>query len=787
MSTSSHSKDTGLRDKAHAKVWHTYNNNFRPQQKGFLSITLGSHWIEPNKFKDSSDITKCQQSMQKVLGWFARPIHGDGDYPEELKNELASVLPNFTNTEKNQIKGTADFFAFSFGPNNFRPPNKLPRMGQTFSLNLREVLNWIKLEYNNPRILIAENGWFSDGHVRTEDTTIIYLMKNFINEVLQAMKYDHIDVFGYTAWSLLDGYEWQKGISNRRGLFYVDFNSKEKERVPKTSAFYYKQIIQNNGFPLKESTSTLHSQFPCDFSWGVTESVIKAESVASSPQFCDPNLYLWNVTGDGLFYQVKGVKLKTRPAQCTDFISIKAQLELLSKMKITHYRFALDWSLLLPSGNLSSINHQVLRYYRCVISEMLKLNVKPMVTLHYPTYRSLGLPTPLLQNGGWLNQSTVQAFRDYARMCFQELGDLVKLWITINEPNRFNDIYNSSSNDTYWAVHNVLIAHSLAWHLYDKQYRSFQHGQVSLSLHSDWAEPANPFLGTHRKAAERFLQFEIAWLSDPIYKTGDYPEAMRKYLDYKKREGLSSSSLPYFTSEEKELVKGAADFFALNHFTTRFVIHESKNGSRYEFDQDIQFLQDFTYLISSFRSAVVPSGLRKVLNWVKKRYGDIDIYITASGIDDQSLNDSLRKFYIEKYVQETLKAYHIDKVNVRGYFAFKLTDEISRPKLGFFTSESKAKASVQFYNHLISNNGFPSNPTNMCGQPNEKAPCTLCLFLMQKKPLIFFGCCLFCTLILLLSIIVFHKRKRRKLHWSKNFQPLCIPVKNRQKNMLNQI
>nr|XP_060632125.1 beta-klotho [Anolis sagrei ordinatus] len=774
--------------KAHSRVWHTYDKDFRSHQKGFLSITLGSHWIEPNKFKDSSDITKCQQSMQKVLGWFAKPIHGDGDYPEELKNELPSVLPNFTNTEKSQIKGTADFFAFSFGPNNFTPPNKLPRMGQTFSLNLRGVLKWIKLEYNNPRILIAENGWFTNGHVKTEDTTIIYLMKNFVNKVLQVIKYDQIDVFGYTAWSLLDGYEWQQGTSNRRGLFYVDFNSKEKERVPKTSALYYKQIIQANGFPLKDSTSALHSQFPCDFSWGVTESVIKAESVASSPQFCDPNLYLWNVTGDGLFYQVKGVKLKTRPAQCTDFISIKTQLELLSKMKITHYRFALDWSLLLPSGNLSSINHQVLRYYRCVISEMLKLNVKPVVTLHYPTYRSLGLPTPLIQNGGWLNRSTVHAFRDYAGMCFQELGDLVELWITINEPNRFNDVYNGSSNDTYKAVHHALIAHALAWRLYDEQYRSFQHGRVSLSLHSDWAEPANPFLDTHRKAAERFLQFEIAWLSDPIFKTGDYPEAMRGYLDYKKNEGLSRSSLPYFTDEEKELVKGAADFFALNHFTTRFVIHESKNGSRYEFDQDIQFLQDFTYLLSPFRSAVVPSGLRKVLNWVKKYYGDVDIYITASGIDDQPLNDNLRKFYIEKYVQEALKAHHIDKVNIRGYFAFKLTDEIARPKLGFFTSERKAKASLQFYNQLISNKGFPLDPTsNMCGQPNETTPCTLCLFLMQKKPLIFFGCCLFCNLILLLSIVVFHKRKRRKWRWSKNFRPLYIPVKNRQKKGLNQI
>ncbi|KAJ6655384.1 hypothetical protein lerEdw1_005442 [Lerista edwardsae] len=775
--------------KAHARVWHNYNKQFRPHQKGFLSITLGSHWIEPNGIKDNSDIAKCQHSMQKVLGWFAKPIHGAGDYPEELKMELASVLPIVTKAERNYIKGTADFFAFSFGPNNFGPPDKLPKMGQIFSLNLREVLNWIKLEYNNPRILITENGWFTKSHVKTEDTTVIYIMKNFINKVLQAIRFDEIDVFGYMAWSLLDGFEWQHGYKTRRGLFYIDFSSKEKERIPKSSAFYYKQIIQENGFPMKELTPALHGQFPCNFIWGMTESVIKAESVASSPQFCDPNLYLWNITGDGLFYKVTGVKLKTRPAQCTDFVSIKTQLQLLSKMKITHYRFALSWSLLLPSGSLSSVNKQVLRYYRCVIQEMLRLKVQPVVTLYYPTHRSLGLPAPLLHHGGWLNQSTVQAFKKYAEMCFEELGDLVKIWITMNEPNRLSDIYNSSSNITYQAAHNLLIAHALVWHVYDKQYRPFQHGQVSLSLHSDWAEPANPFIDTHWKAAERFLQFEIAWFSDPIFKTGDYPAAMRKYLAYKNSKGLSDSSLPYFTEEEKKLVKGAADFYALNHFTTRFVIHETKNGSKYEFDWDIQFLQDITCLSSPSRSAVIPWGLRKILKWIKKHYGNIDIYITANGLDDQSNdNDGLRKYYIEKYVQEALKAYYIDKVNIKGYFAFKLTDEKSKPRFGFFTSDLKAKSSVQFYNHLIRNNGFPLESMNdMCEQPEGNVPCTLCLFLRQKKSLIFFGCCLFCTLSLLLSIIIIYKRKKRKWYRSKNAQPISISGKTRYKNVPNQI
>ncbi|NXA13231.1 KLOTB protein, partial [Sapayoa aenigma] len=758
--------------KAHAKVWHNYREHFQPYQKGMMSIVLGSHWIEPNKSEDELDISKCQKSMERVLGWFAKPIHGDGDYPEELKNEF-SFLPRFTEDEKKYIKGTADFFAFSFGPNNFKPPNTLPKMGQNLSLNLREVLNWIKLEYNSPRILIAENGWFTDSHVKTDDTTAIYMMKNFINKVLQAIKYDKVDVFGYTAWSLLDGFEWQHAYNIRRGLFYVDFKSGKKERIPKSSALYYKQIIRENGFFPRESTPSLQAQFSCDFSWGVTESVLKAELVASSPQFCDSSLYLWNITGDGLLHKVEGVKLKTRPAQCTDFVSIKKQLDLLEKMKVTHYRFALDWSLILPNGDLSVVNRQVLRYYRCVISEVLKLNIQSMVTLYYPTHAYLGLPGPLLQTGGWLNQSTAYAFQDYAALCFRELGDLVKLWITINEPNQLSNVYNRSSNDTYRAAHNLLIAHAMAWRIYDEQYRSFQDGKVSLSLHSDWAEPANPYFESHSKAANRFLQFEIGWFANPIFKTGDYPATMREYISFKNRKGLSYTLLPSFTSEEKQLIKGAADFYALNHFTTRFVIHEPQNGSHYEFDRDVQFLQDITCLSSPSRLAVVPWGMRKVLRWIKKTYGDIDIYITANGIDDQSLgNDELRSYYLGKYVQEVLKAYYIDKVKIKGYYAFKLTEEKSKPRFGFFSSDSKGKPSIKFYNTLISNNGFPA-AYSVCGPSNQEEQCRFCMFISQKKPFIFFACCLFSTLILLLTIF-FHKRKRRKRFKAKSIRCICV-------------
>lgn len=128
----------------------------------------------------------------------------------------------------------------------------------------------------------------------------------------------------------------------------------------------------------------------------------------------------------------------------------------------------------------------------------------------------------------------------------------------------------------------------------------------------------------------------------------------------------------------------------------------------------------------------------------------------------------------------SFSAYHIDKVNLKGYFGFKLTDEVAKPKIGFFTSEFQAKASVQFYNRLICNNGFPVDPTSKCGQRKEMASCTFCLFVLQEKPLIFLGCCLLATLIMLLSIVAFQKQKKRRRDWSKYFQHFGVSVETKK-------
>lgn len=163
-----------------------YNTHFRPHQNGQVSLTLGSHWIEPFNGKlTPANVQLCQKSMEAVIGWFAGPIHSTGDYPASLKDSNQGLIPEFSTEERAFVRGTADFFSLSFGPDILRMGQRLPLFGQMLSMDLRKVLGWIQQEYDNPAVLVAESGWFTDVSVREEDTLAIYVMRRLLDQVLE--------------------------------------------------------------------------------------------------------------------------------------------------------------------------------------------------------------------------------------------------------------------------------------------------------------------------------------------------------------------------------------------------------------------------------------------------------------------------------------------------------------------------------------------------------------------------------------------------------------------------
>ena len=55
-------------------------------------------------------------------------------------------------------------------------------------------------------------------------------------------------MLGYYAWSLLDNFEWDRGYTEKFGLYYVNMTDKNRERKSKQSSIFYTKIVNENGF-----------------------------------------------------------------------------------------------------------------------------------------------------------------------------------------------------------------------------------------------------------------------------------------------------------------------------------------------------------------------------------------------------------------------------------------------------------------------------------------------------------------------------------------------------------
>ena len=95
---------------------------------------------------------------------------------------------------------------------------------------------------------ISENGLscndmiFMDGQVH--DPKRIDFLHRYLLELDKAIA-EGVPMKGYMHWSFLDNFEWASGYDERFGIIYVDYPT--LRRIPKDSAWWYKQVIETNG------------------------------------------------------------------------------------------------------------------------------------------------------------------------------------------------------------------------------------------------------------------------------------------------------------------------------------------------------------------------------------------------------------------------------------------------------------------------------------------------------------------------------------------------------------
>ena len=456
-------------------------------------------------------------------------------------------------------------------------------------------------------------------------------------------------------------------------------------------------------------------EFPEDFIWGTATASYQIEGG-------------WLKGGKGLsiwdaFTHIPGkiAKGENGDVACDHFHLYPEDIKLMAEMGLKNYRFSIAWSRILPSGR-GDVNQEGIKYYSDMIDEMLKYDITPWVTLYH-----WDLPLALqMEMDGWLNPEIAVLFKEYASICFDNFGDRVKNWITLNEPwvvamlGHGQGIFapgRISNSEPYQAAHNLIRAHAYAVNEYRTNFKNVQKGIIGITNNCDWREPLTSS-EDDKQAALRSLSFYLGWFADPIY-FGEYPEVMRERL---------GDRLPSFSDEDVKLIKGSTDFFGLNHYTTLYASHienldkiESTvygNGGISE-DQYVNLTADESWDQTLMEWNIVPWGCQKLLEWIDRRYNHPEIIITENGcaFDDKVekgiVNDQQRIDFIKKYILACHDAIK-NGVNLKGYFLWSFMDNFEwalgyskRFGIHFVDMETKEripKESAKWYKEVIKTN-----------------------------------------------------------------------------------
>ena len=401
----------------------------------------------------------------------------------------------------------------------------------------------------------------------------------------------------------------------------------------------------------------------------------------------------------------------------------------MAEMGFKTYRFSIAWTRILPQGT-GDVNPKGIEYYNNVINECLKYNIEPLVTMFH-----FDMPAALDDRGSWSNRESVDWFVNFAKVMFENFGDRVKYWLTINEQNmltlvgpvigtlRLPENCTNVLKETYQQNHHMLLAQAKAMVLCHEMLPNAKIGPApNISLvYPASCKPEDILAAQNFNAMRNWVYLDMA-----VY--GIYNAILWSYLE-------EHDATPDIMPGDMEIMKQAhPDFIGFNYYNTAtveadFSEGEKKSGGDQQSKQTVPgFFKSFknpNLPTTEFNWEIDPQGFRATIREMYSRY-HLPMIITENGLgaydkltEDGKVHDQYRIKYLKDHIEQMQLAI-TDGADMMGYCPWSAIDLISthegmvkrygfiyvdREEFDLKTLDRYRKDSFFWYKKVIASNG----------------------------------------------------------------------------------
>ncbi|KRM34916.1 beta-glucosidase [Agrilactobacillus composti DSM 18527 = JCM 14202] len=455
--------------------------------------------------------------------------------------------------------------------------------------------------------------------------------------------------------------------------------------------------------------------FPKNFLWGAAASAPQTEGHSStngkSPSIWDK----WFEIAPDKFYQRQG------PENTSDVYDLYLEdVANMAKLGLNSYRTSIAWTRLMPDG--VHVNPEAVTFYRQYFQALLDHHIEPIINLFH-----FDMPWWLMARGGWESREAVSKFANYAQVAFEQFGDLVKRWVTFNEPlvqvkagYLYGFHYPAVVNfrKAVQVGYHMLLAHTFAVQAFRQA--NIAGGQIGIIL------DVTPVYAKTESASDQRAQraadlLNIRSFLDPAV-LGHVPDDLLELLEVNQLTPIS------LLGDGAAIAAYTVDFIGLNYYRPKRVQAPTKPATPAKMPNELY--EDYEWparRINPYRGwEIYPEALYDVAIMMRDQYGNIPWFVSENGMGvanearfkDASghINDQYRIDFMKEHLQYLHKGIAAGS-NCFGYHTWTFVDCWSwlngyHNRYGLYSVDldhhyqRQVKQSGLWFKQLITDNGF---------------------------------------------------------------------------------